>query len=263
MENVTFSYEYQNTSYTAIEDINMSVKHGEFVSIIGPSGCGKSTVLSLLSGLNMPSGGTIVLNGAPLTGTGTDRGVVFQHYSLFPWMTAKQNIVFGIEQVSPVRSKKEREEQADRYLELVGLTDFAEKFPMQLSGGMQQRVAIARAFAMDPEILLMDEPFGALDAKNRLNLQEVLLSLWDGGKDKKTVIFVTHDIDEAILLSDRVIVMSSKPGRVEKEFIVPFARPRDRAGLIKSGEYSKVRNQLVSMFYEDIIDRIGGTEVVL
>ena len=263
LENVSFNYEDRTATFTAVKNINISVHEGEFVSIIGPSGCGKSTLLSLLAGLNFPSDGCILIDGQAIKGTGQDRGVVFQHYSLFPWMTAKKNIVFGLRQVNKATGKKVHEKVADEYLELVGLREFAEKYPLQLSGGMQQRVAIARAFAMNPKMLLMDEAFGALDAKNRVVLQELQLKLWDNGSEKKTVIFVTHDIDEAILLSDRIVVMSSRPDMVVKEVVVNFARPRDRASLVRSKNYAKLRNKMVSLFYDDMLQKIGGPEVVL
>ncbi|MDF2523301.1 MAG: transporter related protein [Clostridiales bacterium] len=263
LENVSLKYEDQNVEFCAIKDINISIREGEFVSIVGPSGCGKSTLLSLLSGLNFPTDGYILLDGQQIQGTGIERGVVFQHYSLFPWMSAKKNLIFGIRQVQKAKSKREIEQIADKYLELVGLKDFKYKYPSQLSGGMQQRVAIARAFAMNPGILLMDEPFGAVDAKNRVILQELLLNLWDNGSERKTVILVTHDIDEAILLSDRIIVMSAGPGTVKKEISIEFERPRDRSALIRSDEYTNLRNKLVSLFYDDLIQKIGGEEVVL
>ncbi|PKM80783.1 MAG: ABC transporter ATP-binding protein [Firmicutes bacterium HGW-Firmicutes-14] len=263
LENVSYAYEDRGAALPAVEGINISVHEGEFVSIIGPSGCGKSTLLSLLAGLSFPSAGCIFIDGQVIKGTGPDRGLVFQHYSLFPWMTARQNIVFGIRQVKKSTGKKTIEKIADEYLGLVGLRDFAHKYPLQLSGGMQQRVAIARAFAMNPRVLLMDEPFGALDAKNRVVLQEVLLKLWDNGSEKKTVIFVTHDIDEAVLLSDRIMVMSARPGTVVREVPVEFARPRDRAALIGSEEYAGLRNKMVSLFYDDVLQKIGGSEVAL
>lgn len=263
LRNVTLRYEDKNGIYTAVKDISFMVGGGEFVSIIGPSGCGKSTLLSLFAGLNFPSDGSILLDGREITGTGAERGVVFQHYSLFPWMTAKKNMVFGIKQVAKDKKREEIEALAEEYLELVGLQDFKNKYPSQLSGGMQQRVAIARALAMNPGILLMDEPFGAVDAKNRVVLQELLLKLWESGSQRKTVIFVTHDIDEAILLSDRIIVMSAGPGTVKREISVSFERPRDRSRLVRSNEYSELRNKLVSLFYDDLLQKIGGEEVVL
>lgn len=265
IKNLTVNYTEKNSRFTALEDVSFSVGAGEFVSIIGSSGCGKSTLLSILEGINTPSDGSITIDGKPITGTGTDRGVVFQHYSLFPWMTARRNVAFGVKQVKKDISKTERLKIADEFLDKVGLEGFKNKYPSQLSGGMQQRVAIARALAMDTDILLMDEPFGAIDAKNRTVLQELLLELWegDGTQEKKTVVFVTHDIDEAILLSDRIIMMSASPGRVYKEITVPFIRPRNRAELVQTKEYGTFRNELLSLFYSDIVNKIGGTEVVL
>ncbi|MGE4283410.1 MAG: ABC transporter ATP-binding protein [Clostridia bacterium] len=263
LQNVSLKYEEKNNNFCAIKNINISIKEGEFVSLIGPSGCGKSTLLNLLTGLNSPSDGCILLNGKQIQGTGTERGVVFQHYSLFPWMSARKNLIFGLRQIYKTKNRRELESIADKYLELVGLKEFMNKYPSQLSGGMQQRVAIARAFAMNPGVLLMDEPFGAVDAKNRVMLQELLLELWDSGSERKTVILVTHDIDEAILLSDRIVVMSASPGTVKKEINIDFERPRDRTSLIRSDEYTNLRNKLVSLFYDDLIQKIGGDEVVL
>jgi len=190
---------------------------------------------------------------------------VFQHYSLFPWMTARKNIAFGIKQIQKGLRSSERLKIADEFLEKVGLSEFKNKFTCQLSGGMQQRVAIVRALAMNTDILLMDEPFGAIDAKNRTVLQELLLKLWegDGSEEKKTVMFVTHDIDEAILLSDRIILMSANPGKIKQEFKVPFERPRNRAELVQTKEYSRFRNRLMNVFYDDVALKIGGSEVVL
>ena len=226
ISHLSVDYTERNKHFTALNDVSFSVENGEFVSVIGSSGCGKSTLLSILEGIRHPSEGSILIDGEPVRGTGNDRGVVFQNYSLFPWMTARKNVAFGVKQARPKLSKAERFRVADEFLDRVGLDAFKGKYPSQLSGGMQQRVAIARALAMDTDILLMDEPFGAIDAKNRTILQELLLKLWEGdGKTaKKTVLFVTHDIDEAILLSDRIVMMSASPGRVYKEIIVPFSR---------------------------------------
>ncbi|MBQ8525770.1 MAG: ABC transporter ATP-binding protein [Clostridia bacterium] len=265
IKHITVNYADKGSLFTALEDVTFSVGAGEFVSIIGSSGCGKSTLLSILEGINTPSKGTILIDGKPIEGTGTDRGVVFQQYSLFPWMSARNNVAFGIKQAKKGISRAERMKISDEFLDKVGLKSFKNKYPSQLSGGMQQRVAIARALAMDTEILLMDEPFGAIDAKNRTVLQELLLKLWegDGVQDKKTVVFVTHDIDEAILLSDRIVMMSASPGKVYKEITVPFKRPRNRAELVQTREYGLFRNELISLFYGDIINKIGGEEVVL
>lgn len=263
LQNVSLRYAEDQTEFVALKDVNLTIRVGEFVSIIGPSGCGKSTLLSLLAGLSFPSTGCILLDGKEIKGPGEERGVVFQHYSLFPWMTARQNLIFGIKQVNKGKNPSEVREIADHYLEMVGLKEFRHKFPSQLSGGMQQRVAIARALAMNPDILLMDEPFGAVDAKNRVILQELLLKLWENGAVKKTVIFITHDLDEAILLSDRIIVLSASPGTVKQEIIIDFERPRNRAHLIQTEEYTELRNKLVNLFYDDLLQKIGGLEVVL
>lgn len=232
-------------------NISLSVGKGEFVSIVGPSGCGKSTLLNLVAGLHQPTGGVVAIDGEPVTGPGRDRGVVFQHYSLFPWMTAHANLVFALQQSGGKGSRRELAETASRYLELVGLGEAADRFPCHLSGGMQQRVAIARAFAVDAPILLMDEPFSAVDTRNRVALQELLLRLWDSGLERKTVLFITHDIDEAIILADRLVVLSSLTGSVRKEFQVPFMRPRQRSTLMKSPEYVGLRNGVVDLFHED------------
>ncbi|WP_173385987.1 ABC transporter ATP-binding protein [Ruminococcus flavefaciens] len=269
VKHLTVNYAERNREFTALRDVNFTVEEGEFVSVIGASGCGKSTLLSVLEGLYQQADGTITISGEPLSGTGKERGVVFQHYSLFPWMTTRKNIAFGIAQVRKDLTKKQRLEIADTFLEKVGLGEFGEKYPSQLSGGMQQRAAIARALAMDTEILLMDEPFSAIDAKNRIVLQELLLKLWedgcgsDGAKKRRSVVFVTHDIDEAILLSDKIVVLTAHPGTVAEIIPVPFERPRDRKTLVQTPGYGQFRNRLLSLFYNDIAERIGGEEVVL
>ncbi len=251
LQNVSFEYGAGRESVPVLNGMELSVRMGEFVSVVGPSGCGKSTLLSLLAGLARPTSGTILLDGREVTGPGVERGIVFQHYSLFPWMTARSNITFGLKRVRPGASSRELRAFADRSLELVGLGGLGNKFPSQLSGGMQQRVAIARAFAMAPDILLMDEPFSAVDTKNRLTLQELLLRLCDEGDTRKTVVFITHDIDEAILLADRVVVMSARNGSVLKEFPVPFERPRRRGAVVRGDAYARLRNSVIDLFHED------------
>jgi len=253
LKDITVTYKEKNNDYTAVKDINISIKEGEFLSIIGPSGCGKSTLLSILAGLSLPSDGYVLYDEQEVQAIEIDSGIVFQNYSLFPWMSAKKNITFGIKQASKDKSKKEIEKIADDYLELVSLSDFANKFPAQLSGGMKQRVAIARTFARNPSVFLMDEPFAAVDAKNRVVLQELLLKLWDTVDKNKTVVLVTHDIDEAILLSDRIIVMGTGPGTIKKEINVDFERPRDRTKIIKTKEYANLRHKLISLFYDELI----------
>ncbi|MDR2717922.1 MAG: ABC transporter ATP-binding protein [Treponema sp.] len=253
VNNVYAEYEDKNGKFLALKNISFSVGEGEFVSIIGSSGCGKSTLLSILQGINFPSAGSVTIDGNIITGPSTNRGVVLQHYSLFPWMTARTNIAFGLKQVNRKTPRTERYKTADVFLRKVGLSNFGHKNPYQLSGGMRQRVAIARALAMNTDILLMDEPFGAIDAKNRANMQELLLSLWegDGRSAKKTVVFVTHDIDEAIFLSDRIIMLTNSPGQVAKEFAVTFGRPRVHATLRETNAYVHLRNMLMALFYDE------------
>ena len=262
---VSLTYNDDGVVYDALQEMNFSVEPGEFVSIIGSSGCGKSSTLSILAGLREPTEGKFLIDGNVSHGTGRNRGVVFQHYSLFPWMTTRSNIAFGIKQARHDISRKERFQIADEFLTKVGLDGFGKKYPSQLSGGMQQRAAIARALAMNTDILLMDEPFSAIDAKNRVVLQELLLSLWEGDspEHRKTVVFVTHDIDEAILLSDKIVVLTAHPGTVNEIVKVPFVRPRNRAELIKTDEYGKFRNRLLSLLYQDVANRIGGEEVII
>jgi NitT/TauT family transport system ATP-binding protein len=248
MNHLRFEYEHESQRFLALDDINVRIEEGEFVCILGPSGCGKSTMLGILMGLLTPTGGEILIDGKPIMGPGPDRAVVFQHYSLFPWLSAKKNISFAILQVNKTVKKKDADEIAIKYLCKVGLADFIEKLPGELSGGMQQRVAIARALAVAPQILLMDEPFGAIDAKNRVVLQELLLDLWGDEMNRMTVAFVTHDIDESLLLADRILYM--EPKQVCREIPVMFERPRDKNKIFNSVEFSLMRTDLVNMFYD-------------
>ena len=206
----------------ALTPVNFEVRENDFVTILGPSGCGKSTLLRIVAGLDQPTTGQVLLDGQPVQGPGADRGMVFQSYTLFPWLTIEQNIRFGLrERGMPEREQKER---ADYFIAKVGLRGFEQHFPKQLSGGMQQRTAIARALANDPKILLMDEPFGALDNQTRVLMQELLLGIWEA--ERKTVLFVTHDIDEAIFMANRVAVFSARPGRIKTELAVDLPHPR-------------------------------------
>jgi NitT/TauT family transport system ATP-binding protein len=209
----------------AIEDFSLNVPNGEFVCILGPSGCGKTTVLRIIAGLETLTSGTIKLDGRAVEGTGPDRGMVFQEFALFPWRTVRKNVEFGLEikKVPPA----ERKEIGQKYIDLVGLNGFEDYLPRKLSGGMKQRVGIARALANDPEILLMDEPFGALDAQTRNQMQKELLRIWS--ETKKTVVFVTHSVDEAVFLADRVVVLTARPSHIKEIFTVEQPRPRDRA----------------------------------
>jgi len=263
VKNLSLTYDSGSGEYTALRDVNFTIEDGEFVSLIGSSGCGKSTLLNLFAGLMQPNAGEILIDGEKVIGTGRDRSVVFQHYSLFPWMSARKNIVFALKQGQRGYDKNALREKADRYLDLVGLKNAGNKYPRELSGGMQQRVAIARALALDSRMLLMDEPFGAVDARNRAKLQELLLDLWASEEQRKTVIFVTHDIDEAIFLSDKIIVVSSDHGRVREKIAVNIPRPRHRDEIVRTPEHAALRNKIVLLFYEDIAEAIGGEEVVL
>ncbi len=208
-----------SSEFTAISEVDLDIRSGEFLVLVGPSGCGKSTLLDLLGGLTRPSSGRILVDGVPVSGPGLDRGIVFQQYALFPWRTALGNIEFGLEAKRIPRS--ERSVRAKSYLDLVGLTGFERRYPHELSGGMKQRVAIARSLAYDPAVLLMDEPFAALDAQTRETLQDELLRIW--AKTRKTILFITHSIDEAVYLGQRVAVMTSRPGRIKKIIDVPPA----------------------------------------
>ncbi|MDR1137987.1 MAG: ABC transporter ATP-binding protein [Synergistaceae bacterium] len=246
----------------ALQNVTFSVREGEFVSVIGSSGCGKTTLLSVLEGLRKPSSGAVLIDGKPINGTGPDRGVVFQQYSLFPWMTARNNVAFGIKHARRDLSRSSRLKLADEYLRKVGLSGAERRYPSRLSGGMQQRVAIARALAMDTDILLMDEPFGAVDAKNRVILQELLLDLWFNEEKKKTVVFITHDLDEAIFLSDRVVMLTESPGRVYLDIRIPFQRPRDRYGLLGSVTYQDFRRKLSAEFFNIQSGKIENDWVV-
>ncbi|WP_313079523.1 ABC transporter ATP-binding protein [Pulveribacter sp.] len=206
----------------ALLPVDFHVRDNDFVTILGPSGCGKSTLLRIVAGLDEPTAGRVLLDGVPVQGPGADRGMVFQSYTLFPWLTVEQNIRFGLRERGV--STAQQKERSDYFLAKVGLAGFAQHYPKQLSGGMQQRTAIARALANDPKILLMDEPFGALDNQTRVQMQELLLSIWEA--QRKTVMFVTHDIDEAIFMANRVAVFSARPGRIKTELAVPLPHPR-------------------------------------
>lgn len=223
----------------ALTDINLSTHRREFLCVIGPSGCGKSTLARILAGLEQHSSGEVLLQGQPVTGPGRDRGMVFQGYTLFPWLTVKKNVMFGLEVNGHGRLECERE--AMQWLELIGLEKFADAFPQQLSGGMKQRVAIVRALANQPRILLMDEPFGALDAQTRCRMQAHLLEIWR--KIDITIIFITHDLDEAIYLADRILVLSAHPGEVQELIEVPVPRPRSIAQFV-SAEFLATKARL-------------------
>src|SRR5213592_3506938 len=218
----TFPGGRRHAPTVALEPTTLTVADNDFISILGPSGCGKSTLLRIVAGLDVPTSGRVFLDGAPVSAPGADRGMVFQSYTLFPWLTVRQNICFGLREKGVPQARQN--EIAARYIERVGLRGFENHYPKMLSGGMQQRTAIARALANEPKILLLDEPFGALDNQTRALMQELLLSIWEA--EKKTVLFVTHDIEEAIFVAGRVVVMSARPGRIKLDRAVPLAHPR-------------------------------------
>ena len=217
----------------ALARISASIKAGEFVAVVGPSGCGKSTLLYMVGGFVPKSSGRILINGVPVTGPGPDRGPIFQEFALFPWRTALENILFGLQEQKVPKAKAR--ERAQRLIELVHLKGYEHLYPKELSGGMKQRVAIARTLAYDPAILLMDEPFGALDAHTRTMLQDELLAIWE--RDTKTVLFVTHAVDEAVYLADRVLVMTAAPGRIKADIAIRLPRPRRRDELLRDPNY--------------------------
>ncbi|WP_254450402.1 ABC transporter ATP-binding protein [Cohnella herbarum] len=222
--NVTKKFESHKKTITAMEDVSLTIGKGEFVSLLGPSGCGKSTFLRLVAGLDPMTEGELILHNEPITGAGRDRGVVFQQYSLLPWLHAWENVAFALKKAEDL-SAAQKKEKAYHYLDLVGLKGFEMSYPAQLSGGMQQRVAIARALVFHPSLLLMDEPFGALDAQTRREMQDLVMKVWS--EEKCSVLFVTHDVDEAIYLSDRLYIMSAHPGRVAQEMTIDIPKPRD------------------------------------
>jgi NitT/TauT family transport system ATP-binding protein len=232
--------------FTAVKEIEFTVKEGEFITLVGPSGCGKSTLLDLLGGLTTPTSGRILIDGKRITGPGLDRGIVFQQYALFPWKTARGNIEFGLE--AKGIPKHEWKEQADHFLSLVGLSNFGDRYPHELSGGMKQRVAIARSLAFNPDVLLMDEPFAALDAQTRESLQSELLRIWE--KTKKTIIFITHGIDEAVYLGERVVVLTPGPGTVKEIVDIPLKSRLEDADIRSHPDFGKLRHQVWSSLHE-------------
>ena len=243
------SYDTPQGPAVIVKNFNLRMHEGEFVCIIGHSGCGKSTVLSIVMGLNEPTEGGVILGGREISGPGTDRGVVFQSPSLLPWCTARDNVLLAVEQVKGRQSRAARRRIADHYLSLVGLAAVADCYPSELSAGMRQRVGIARAFALEPKVLLLDEPFSLLDALTRMELQDELMRLWE--EDRKTVVMVTHDVDEALFLADRVVMMTSGPAATVGEILaVPFPRPRSRVAVLNHPDYYRWRDHLISFLEE-------------
>ena len=249
IQGVEKKYNTRKGEVVALNGVNFDIKENEFICVIGPSGCGKSTLLNIIAGLLEPTAGQILVDGKPIQGTGTDRGVVFQQYALFPWLTVKKNVEFGLKLKG--LSKEECESIAMKYLKMVELEKFADSYPKELSGGMKQRVAIARAYAMNPEVLLMDEPFGALDAQTRTQLQTELLKAWQ--EEHKTCFFVTHDIEEAIVLATRVVIMSARPGRM-KEFVdIDIPYPRDQETKM-SERFIELKNHIWGQVYQEYLE---------
>lgn len=259
IDNVTVSFKTPGGLYTAVKDISLSVKKGEIISLIGHSGCGKSTLMSTISGMVNPTSGTVKANGNIVSRPGPDRGIVFQNYSLLPWMSVYKNIYVAVDSALKDLSVSEKKELVAKNLSQVNLWNHKDKLPGQLSGGMKQRVAIARAFAINPSILLLDEPFGALDALTKSNMHVELLKLWNLDNREKTIVLVTHDIEEAIFLSDRVVVMNNGPAATIKEIVdVPIPRPRNKKEIVHDETYmaihDKLLNLLIDKFSIDDID---------
>jgi NitT/TauT family transport system ATP-binding protein len=242
-------------AFAALTGIDLEVYDGEFLVLVGPSGCGKSTLLDLLAGLSLPSEGKILVDGKPISGPGLDRAIVFQQYALFPWRTAQANVEFGLEALQGgARLKKtERRARAREFLALVGLQDFANHYPHELSGGMKQRVAIARSLAYEPDVLLMDEPFAALDAQTRESLQDELLRIWE--QTKKTIVFITHSIDEAVYLGQRVAVMTSQPGRIKAILPVPRFSVVEGEDIRSDPEFVGARHEIWRLLHDEIRQR--------
>ncbi|GAA3141567.1 MULTISPECIES: ABC transporter ATP-binding protein [Nonomuraea] len=241
---VVKTYPMKDGTFTALDHVSLDIADREFVTVVGPSGCGKSTLMSMAAGLVEPTGGEVLVDGRPVDGPGPERGVIFQQYALFPWLTVRRNVEFGLKLKGlPADERRRRAEQA---IELVGLSDFADALPKALSGGMRQRCAIARAYAVDPQVLLMDEPFGALDALTRVQLQDQLLATWS--REQRTVMFITHDVDEAVYLARRVIVMAARPGRIQQIIDVDLPYPRTEEMRL-SPEFGRIRNEVWHAVY--------------
>jgi bicarbonate transport system ATP-binding protein len=253
MEGVTKIYPAQAGPNVVIKDINLTVREGEFVCLIGHSGCGKSTLLNTISGFATPDEGQVRMNGNPIKGPGPDRMVVFQNYSLMPWLTAYDNVYLALDAVHPNKSKSEKDEIVMEHLTMVGLADAIEKKPPQLSGGMKQRVAIARAFCLRPQVMILDEPFGALDAITKEEMQEELSTIFVD--HNCTVLMVTHDIDECLFLADRLVMMTNGPAAGIGEILeIPFPRPRDRAQIMEDPRYYDLRNRALEFLYSKVGD---------
>ena len=249
IDNVYKEYQGRNGKTIALNGVNLDIKENEFICVVGPSGCGKSTLLNIIAGLLEPTSGTVTLDGKVIEGTGVERGVVFQQYALFPWRTVLKNVMFPLEMKKV--PKDEAEAIARKYIKSVGLEGFEKSYPKELSGGMKQRVAIARAYAANPEVLLLDEPFGALDAQTRVQLQTELLETWE--KEKKTCFFITHDVDEAVILAQRVIIMSARPGRIKKIVDIDIPYPRTQATKTDP-RFLELKSEIWNQVYQEFLE---------
>lgn len=250
IQDIVKTFDSRNGEVVALNGINLDIMENEFITVVGPSGCGKSTLLNIIAGLEQPTDGRVLCDGKEVKGTGPERGVVFQQYALFPWLTVKGNVEFALKIQNKHKSKEAIEEIAMKYIKMVDLSDFVNHYPKELSGGMKQRVAIARAYAANPSVLLMDEPFGALDAQTRTQLQEELLETWD--KEQKTCFFITHDVDEAIVLGQKVMIMSARPGRIKEIVDVEIPYPRNQETKM-SQEFMDIKNHIWSQVYKEYL----------
>ena len=240
-DHVSLTFDTPKGKLRVVDDVTYDINDGDFIAVIGPSGCGKTTMMSMLAGFQKPTTGKVLFDGQPVNGPGPERGVIFQEYGVFPWLTVKQNIAFGLQLKANHVALSERNQICDHYLALMGLTDFANSYPKHLSGGMRQRLAIARAYAVKPQFLLMDEPFGALDAQTRANMQNLLLKVL--ATEGKTVMLITHSVEEAIYLASRIVVVTARPARIKEIIDVPFGYPRDES-LQERAEFVALRSHI-------------------
>ncbi|WP_375305143.1 ABC transporter ATP-binding protein [Bradyrhizobium sp. A11] len=247
-DKVSLSFETAKGRLQVVEDVSYDINDGDFIAVIGPSGCGKTTMMSMLAGFQKPTTGKVLFDGRPVAGPGPERGVIFQEYGVFPWLTVKQNIAFGLTLNANRVAAAEREAICDHYLGLMGLSDFANSYPKHLSGGMRQRLAIARAYAVKPQFLLMDEPFGALDAQTRSNMQNLLLKVLE--TEGKTVMLITHSVEEAIYLASRIVVVTARPARIKQIIDVPFAYPRDES-IQERPEFAELRSHIRQLVMDE------------
>lgn len=249
IENVVKKYNTRKGEMIALNGVNLDIKENEFICVVGPSGCGKSTLLNIIAGLHEPTSGRVLVDGKEVDGPGPERGVVFQQYALFPWLTVLKNVEFGLKLKGITGEQAEAE--AMKYIKMVQLEQFVNSYPKELSGGMKQRVAIARAYAVNPAVLLMDEPFGALDAQTRTQLQTELLETWE--KEQKTCFFITHDVDEAIILAQKVIIMSARPGRIKEivDINIPYPRTQETK---MTPEFLELKNHIWSQVYQEYLE---------